>query len=42
MYYDPFVLPFTLGMSALLIYLAVTYIRWIRSFPPRDRRTIVS
>lgn len=40
MYYDPFVLPFTLGMSALLIYLAVTYIRWIRSFPPRDRRTI--
>ncbi len=40
MYYDPFVLPFTLGMSALLFYLAVTYIRWIRSFLPRDRRTI--
>lgn len=40
MNYDPFVLPFTIGISALLIYLVVTYIRWIRSFPRRDKRTI--
>lgn len=41
MYYDPFVLPFTIGLNILLIYLAVTYIRWIRRFSPADKRTIL-
>ena len=40
MYYDPFVLPFTIGLNILLIYLVVTYFRWIRTFSPNDRRTI--
>lgn len=40
MYYDPFVLPFTIGLNILLIYLIITYIRWIRSFSPEDRRII--
>lgn len=40
MYYDPFVLPFTIGLNILLIYLVITYIRWIRSFSKEDRRTI--
>lgn len=40
MYYDPFVLPFTIGLNILLIYLLVTYIRWIRNFSPEDRRII--
>ncbi len=41
MYYDPFVLPFTLGLNLLLIYLAVTYTRWIRGFTREERRTIL-
>lgn len=40
MYYDPFILPFTIGLNILLIYLVITYIRWIRKFPRKDRRTI--
>lgn len=40
MYYDPFVLPFTIGLNILLIYLIFTYARWIRTFSPEDRRTI--
>ena len=41
MYYDPFVLPFTIGLNVLCIYLAVTYIRWIRGFSRADRHTIL-
>ena len=41
MYYDPFVLPFTLGLNILLIYLAVTYFRWIRKFSREEKRTIL-
>lgn len=40
MYYDPFVLPFTIGLNILLIYLVITYARWIRSFSSEDRRII--
>lgn len=40
MYYDPFVLPFTLGLNILLIYLILKYTRWIRTFSKEDRRTI--
>lgn len=40
MYYDPFVLPFTLGLNILLIYLLIRYTRWIRSFSKEDKRTI--
>lgn len=40
MYYDPFVLPFTIGLNTLLVYLVVTYARWIRSFAPEERRII--
>ena len=31
MYYDNFVLPFTIGINILIIYLIVRYTRWIRS-----------
>ena len=37
MYYDHFVLPFTIGLAALLVYLCVRYYRWIRNFPRVDR-----
>lgn len=40
MYYDPFVLPFTIGLNLLLIYLLFTYVRWIRTFSPQDRGII--
>lgn len=40
MYYDPFVLPFTIGLNILLIYLIIKYARWIRTFPSEDKRTI--
>lgn len=40
MYYDPFVLPFSIALNILLIYLVVKYARWIRSFSKEDRRTI--
>lgn len=39
-YYDPFVLPFSIGLNILLIYLVIQYIRWIRSFSKADRRLI--
>ncbi len=32
MYYDPFVLPFTIALNLLLIYLVIKYARCIRSF----------
>lgn len=41
MYYDNFVLPFTIGINILIIYLIVRYTRWIRSFPKQDRKRIV-
>lgn len=40
MYYDPFVLPFTLGLNILLIFLLIKYTRWIRTFSKDDRKTI--
>ncbi len=40
MYYDHFVLPFTIGINILIIYLIVRYTRWIRSFPPEDKKRI--
>lgn len=40
MYYDPFVLPFTIALNLLLIYLVIKYARWIRSFSKEDRRII--
>lgn len=40
MYYDNFVLPFTIGLNILLIYLVIKYFRWIKSFPKADRRLI--
>lgn len=40
MYYDPFVLPFTIGLNILLIYLVVKYFQWIRTFSNKDKRTI--
>ena len=40
MYYDPFVLPFTIGLNILLIYLVIKYARWIRTFSTEDKRTI--
>lgn len=42
MYYDPFVLPFTAGLTVLLLELAVKYTRWIRTFSPADKRLIRS
>ena len=39
-YYDNFVLPFTIGLAALLVYLIVRYYKWIRSFPRVDRLKI--
>ncbi len=40
MYYDPFVLPFTIGLTALLLFLIIKYIRWIRTFRKSERRKI--
>jgi len=40
MYYDPFVLPFTIALNILLLYLVIKYARWIRSFAPEDRKII--
>ena len=41
MYYDPFVLPFSIGLTILLVFLAVKYIRWIRTFDKAEKRTIL-
>lgn len=40
MYYDPFVLPFTIGLNILLFYLIIQYARWIRTFSASDRKLI--
>ena len=40
MYYDPFVLPFTIGLIVLLIYLIIKYTRWIRTFSKEEKRII--
>lgn len=37
MYYDHFVLPFTIGLHILLIYLCIKYYKWIKSFPQSER-----
>lgn len=41
MYYDPFILPFTIGLNILLIFLLIKYARWIRSFSSADKRLIL-
>ena len=40
MYYDNFVLPFTIGLNILLLFLVIRYVRWIRKFSTADRRII--
>lgn len=40
MYYDHFVLPFTIGINILIVFLIVRYTRWIRRFPQEDRKRI--
>lgn len=40
MTFDLFVLPFFLGLIALLVILAVKYTRWIRGFEPSDKQRI--
>lgn len=40
MYYDNFVLPFTIGLNLLLLFLAIKYVRWIRTFSPQEKKTI--
>ena len=37
-YYDHFVLPFTIGLVVLLGYLCVKYYKWIKSFPKEERK----
>ena len=39
-YYDHFVLPFTIGLVVLLGYLCVKYYKWIKSFPKEERKKI--
>lgn len=41
MYYDNFVLPFTIGINILIIFLIFKYARWIRTFPKKDKRLIL-
>lgn len=40
MYYDNFVLPFTIGLNLLLLFLIIRYIRWIRTFSREDKKKI--
>ena len=40
MYYDHFVLPFTIGLNVLIIFLIVKYIRWIRTFSRQEKKLI--
>lgn len=40
MYYDNFVLPFTIGINILIVFLIVKYARWIRTFPEEDKKRI--
>lgn len=41
MYYDHFVLPFTIGLNVLIIFLIVKYIRWIRTFSRQEKKLIL-
>ncbi len=40
MKFDPFVLPFTVGLIVLLVLLSVKYARWILKFSPEDKRKL--
>lgn len=40
MYYDPFVLPFTLGMLILMVYLLVKYGTWFWQLDAQDKKKI--
>lgn len=40
MYYDNFVLPFTIGLNILLIFLVVKYFRWIKTFSKPEKKMI--
>lgn len=40
MYYDNFVLPFTIGLNLLLLFLIIRYVRWIRTFSREDKKKI--
>lgn len=41
MYYDNFVLPFSIGLNILLVFLVVKYTRWVRTFSKEEKRTIL-
>lgn len=41
MYYDHFVLPFTIGLNVLIIFLIVKYIIWIRTFSRQEKKLIL-
>lgn len=41
MYYDSFVLPFSIGLNILLVYLAIKYFRWIRTFSKQEKGLIL-
>ena len=36
--YDPFVLPFMIGMTFILVYLAIAAFRVLRAIPASDRK----
>lgn len=40
MYYDNFVLPFTIGLNLLILFLVIRYVRWIRTFSREEKKTI--
>lgn len=40
MYYNHFVLPFTIGINLLIIYLIILYWRWIAALSPSDKTKI--
>lgn len=39
-YYDPFVLPFSIGLTVLLLFLCIRFTLWIKDFSPSERRLI--
>ena len=39
--YEPFVWPFSIGMSALLVYITIKYIKWIYEFDKANRVKIL-
>lgn len=41
MYYDHFILPFTVGLNILLVYLLITYTKWIKTFSKSDKKLIL-